>query len=207
MEILRIEKRKLSDFLGVVVRDLERGEVVVIPTDTIYGLIAIASSEKAVKKIFKIKERPKSKALPLFVKDIKMAKQFAKIDKWQEEFLRKYWPGKITVVLERKGGKNIYGVDKKTIGLRVPDSKMMSAIIEKVKQPLVQTSVNISSYPSMNDPGEIIGFFSKRKYKPDLVIDEGPIKKGIQSTLVDLTGEELKILREGAIKIQWNTKT
>ena len=206
MEILRLEREKLSELLVIVARDLKKGKVVAIPTDTIYGLIADASNEKAVMKIFKIKKRPESKVLPIFVKDIKMAKQFAKINKRQENFLKKYWPGKVTVVLERKGRKKIYGVDKKTIGLRVPDSKIIKAIISKIKKPLVQTSVNISGQPSINDPKKISEIFSGKKFKPDLIINNGPIKEGLQSTLVDLTGEEFKILREGAIKIKWNAK-
>jgi len=206
MEILKLEREKLSELLVVVVRDLRKGKVIAIPTDTIYGLIADASNGKAVTKVFKIKKRPESKVFPVFVKDIKMAKKFAKIDKRQEEFLKKYWPGKVTVVLERKGRKKIYGVEKKTIGLRIPDSKIINAIISKIKRPLVQTSVNISGQPSINDPEKISEIFLGKKFKPDLIIDDGPIKEGLRSTLVDLTGEELKILREGAIKIQWNAK-
>src|SRR3989344_604284 len=100
---------------------LKKGEIVICPTDTVCGFLADATNKKAVEKIYKIKKRPTLKSLPVFVKDLKMAKELAEISKEQEKIIRKYWPGKYTFILKSKvksQNSKLYGVDKKTIALR-----------------------------------------------------------------------------------------
>ena len=92
---------------------LENGGVVIYPTDTIYGFLADAENKKAVEKIYKIKKRPKSKPLAVFVEDFKMAFELAEIDEKQKKILKQKWPGKYTFVLRRK-------YEKGTIALRIP---------------------------------------------------------------------------------------
>src|SRR3989344_6737368 len=87
---------------------LKSGGVIICPTDTVYGFLADAASKKAVAKIYKIKKRPRSKPLPVFVRDLAMAKQIVVIDEWQAKILKKYWPGKYTFILKRKKYK-LYG--------------------------------------------------------------------------------------------------
>jgi len=139
-----------------IVAALKNGAVLVLPTDTVYGLVCDATNKKATEKIFKIKKRPKSKPLPVFVKDIKMAKELAEITKDQEKILNKKWPGRYTFVLKRKKGEKLYGVDKNTIALRIPKYKFLNDLFKKIDKPLVQTSVNISGQPSLNNIKEII---------------------------------------------------
>ena len=98
------------------------GEIVICPTDTLYGFLADASNKKAVAKIYKIKKRAKSKPLPVFVKDLKMAKELAEIDEKQERLLKKYWPGKYTFVLKRKKGIKLLPLSKQ---LKVYFSKII----------------------------------------------------------------------------------
>jgi len=81
------------------IKAIKKGKVLIFPTDTVYGLICDAKNKKAVEKIFKIKNRPKNKPLPVFVKNIEMAKKLAKISGKQEKFLKKVWPGRVTAVL------------------------------------------------------------------------------------------------------------
>jgi L-threonylcarbamoyladenylate synthase len=139
-----------------IVAALKNGAVLVLPTDTVYGLVCDATNKKATEKIFKIKKRPKSKPLPVFVKDIKMAKELAEITKDQEKILNKKWPGRYTFVLKRKKGEKLYGVDKNTIALRIPKYKFLNDLFKKIDKPLVQTSVNISGQPSLNNIKEIV---------------------------------------------------
>src|SRR3989338_11375193 len=126
---------KLNETVSV----LKSGGVVICPTDTVYGFLADASNKKAVEKIYKIKKRPKSKPLSVFVKDIKMAKEIAIIDEKQEKRLKKYWPGKYTFILKRKYTLNstavefrVYGVKKDTIALRIPKCRFLNDILKKV---------------------------------------------------------------------------
>src|SRR3989338_7373109 len=103
--------------LNKAISVLKKGGVVIVPTDTVYGFIADAGNKKAVKKIYKIKKRPKAKPLPVFVSSIKMARQLAEIDASQFKILRKYWPGKYTFILSKNlpdvGRRGLYGPDKK----------------------------------------------------------------------------------------------
>jgi len=215
------------------VEELKKGKVIVCPTDTVYGLIADATNKKAVEKIFKIKKRPKNKPLPIFVRDLKMAKKLAEIDKNQEKFLKKVWftrpifkkgsqekmieiapkiwagKGKTTVVLKlkirsrsfTKGQGKIYGINKDTVALRIPDHKLINLLLKKLNRPLIGTSANISGRPPSVKIKEILGQFTLRrgsgqeKNQPDFIIDVGNLPKSKPSKVIDLTQSPSKILR------------
>jgi len=218
MEILILKPRNFAEIVKKVVKEInlfstlrfarviksiKQGKVIVLPTDTVYGLIADATNKKAVEKLFKIKKRNSGKPVPIFVKDIKMAKKLAVIDKEQEKFLKGVWPGKVTVVLKRPrlrrgfGGRGkIYGVDKKTIGLRIPKHKLMNTLLEKVNRPLTGTSANLSGRPASVKIKEVLKQFKNQKYQPDLIINAGNLPKSRPSKIVDLTGKKEKILRK-----------
>ncbi|MDD5145672.1 MAG: L-threonylcarbamoyladenylate synthase [Candidatus Pacebacteria bacterium] len=182
--------------INKIVDLMKKGEVFIFPTDTVYGLIADATNKKAVGKIFKIKKREKGKSLPIFVKSIEDARKIAKIDKYQEKLLKKFWPGKITTVLFRKKTKvKLYGVDKKTIALRIPKYKLINDLQNKIDFPLTGTSANISGKPASIKIDEVIQQFKSQKTKPDFIINAGNLKPSKSSRVFDLTGKKLKILR------------
>lgn len=195
----------MMEIINQAVQELKKGKVVVCPTDTVYGLIADATDKKAVEKIFKIKKRPKSKPIPVFVKDLETAKKIAEIDHSQEKFLKKAWPGKITVVLKLKIKnyfkiKNlkfkIYGINRNTIALRIPKNKLVLRLLKKINRPLVGTSANVSDQPPSGNLKAVLRQFEGQKLQPDLIIDAGNLKKSKPSKVVDLTGKKLKILRK-----------
>jgi len=200
MKILRVSSKNLKQALKKTAGMIKRGGVVVCPTDTVYGLIADAKNKNAVKKIFNIKKRPLKKPLPIFVKDLKMARSLADINKTQEKILKKVWPGKVTAVLKAKSTNLPIGIlskDKK-IGLRMPGYKLLNLLLEKLNYPLAQTSANISRKRASTKIREIVKQFKKQKYQPDLFLDAGNLKLSLPSTVIDLTN--LKILRKGQIK-------
>jgi len=172
---------------------LKRGGVVICPTDTVYGFLADASNRKAVEKLYKIKKRPKSKPLPVFVANTKMAKELAEIDARQEKTVKKYWPGKYTFVLKRKPAK-LYGISKTTIALRIPKDAFLQKLLKKIHRPLVQTSVNISTEAPLNNVPDILTVFGSSK-AIGLVIDGGNLKKAKSSQVMDFTGKKLARLR------------
>jgi tRNA threonylcarbamoyl adenosine modification protein (Sua5/YciO/YrdC/YwlC family) len=178
---------------------LERGQVVVSPTDTVYGLLADAGNDKAVEKIYEIKQRDKRKAMPVFVKDIEMAKRIAKIDKKIEKLLREIWPGKITLVLNKKEksglSKLLFG-KKKTVALRIPNHKLILQIIEKINKPLIGTSANVSGKNSSTKIEDILKQFEEQEIKPDLVLDAGNLPENLPSTIIDFSEKKPKILRK-----------
>ena len=179
--------------INEVVDFLNKGGVVVCPTDTVYGFLADATNKKAVDKIYKIKKRAKSKPLPLFVKDLKIAKELAEISEKQLRLLKSKWPGKHTFVLKRKRGAKLYGQDKDTIALRIPDYKFLNSLLKRIDKPLVQTSVNISESPALVKIADITRQFSKSNI---VIIDAGNLKTKKSSKILDFTKDKVKLLRQ-----------
>ena len=185
MEIVKQQKA-----LNKAILNIKKGKVIICPTDTVYGFLALVSNKKAVNKIFKIKKRLNSKSLPVFARDIKMAKELAEISEEQEKILKKYWPGKFTFVLKTHLRKN---GGRHTIAIRVPKYKFLNNLLEKINKPLVQTSVNISGEPTLTKIKDIVEKFGK--HKDILIIDAGNFKKSKPSKIIDLTGKNKKIIR------------
>jgi len=191
---MKIIQENESNIKNIVVA-LKDGVVLVLPTDTVYGLVCDATNIEAVKKIYKIKKRDKTKPLPVFVRDIKMAKKYAVIDEKQEKFLNENWPGAITVVLKGKKGLSPLVYKDGTIALRQPNYKLIAEVMAMLKRPLAQTSVNISNQPPLSNAQEIEKVLGCEKYQPDLIVDIGNLPKGKPSTIIDLTSDIIKILR------------
>lgn len=213
MEILKLTPKTYKEVLKETISLLRKGKIVISPTDTVYGLLAHAQNKKAVERIFKVKKRPKDKPLPIFVEDLKMAKKFAKINKSQEEFLRKIWPGKVTVILKRHSPSKakIYGLNKTSIALRIPKYKLINEILEKIDSPLIGTSANISGKKPSTEIREVLDEFLSSSFSegkedlPDLILDGGDLKKSKPSTVVDLREKKIKIIRQGEVEIKVDT--
>jgi tRNA threonylcarbamoyl adenosine modification protein (Sua5/YciO/YrdC/YwlC family) len=188
MEIVKLSQKTVNQ----AVEFLNSGGVVIFPTDTVYGFLADAGNKKAVERIFKIKKRPKSKPLAVFVKDFKIANELAQINNDQKKIIKKYWPGKYTFVLQRKKEIKLFGLDKNTIALRVPNYKLLNILLKKINKPLVQTSVNISNNPAMTKIKDIIEEFNK---KDIFVVDGGSLKNKKSSKITDLSKNHIEIIR------------
>ena len=188
MEVLKLSSENLNEMVQKTARSIRRGQIVICPTDTVYGLICDATNQKAVKRIILLKRRSPQKPIPVFVKDIKMAKRLAEINRTQAAFLKEVWPGAVTAVLKRKNSQG-------TIGLRIPNHKWLLGLAEQLNRPLTGTSANISGKPASTEIKEVLEQFKNKKYQPDLVIDAGNLAKSKPSTVVDLTLWPPKILR------------
>ncbi len=197
---MKIIKQSLSTAAAAAVL-LKAGSVIIVPTDTVYGFLADATNKKAVEKIYKIKKRPKSKPLPIFVANITMARELAEIDTRQEKVLKKYWPGKYTFILKRKYTTNskallfvVYGLKKDSVAIRVPKNLFLQRLLKKMNRPLVQTSVNLVGQEPLNSPEQIMATFGKSKLV-GLIITSGKPMASKPSKIVDLTSETLTRLR------------
>ena len=191
MEVIRGKDIKIP----ALVKSLKEGKVIILPTDTVYIPAADATNEKAVRKVFLVKKRSLKKPIPIFVKDIKMARKLARINKEQETFLRNAWPGKVTAVLPSKKSEiKLYGVATKTIALRIPDHKLINILLKRINRPLVGTSANISGQSPSGNLKVVLRQFKGKKHQPDLAIDGG-ILEGKPSRVFDLTKWPPKILR------------
>jgi L-threonylcarbamoyladenylate synthase len=200
MIVLRLNKKDFEKTMKAAAAAIKRGKVIVCPTDTVYGLLADATNKKAVDRVFKIKKRDNKKPIPIFVKDLNAAKKLAEIDGNKEKFLKKFWPGKVTAVLKFKVKSSklkVYGADKKTVALRIPNHKVISYLLSIAGLPLTGTSANISGKPASGNIKEVIKQFtlSRVEGQPDLIIDTGNLKKSKPSKIIDLTVKPPKILR------------
>lgn len=179
---------------------IKKGQVIIYPTDTVYGLGVNALDEKAVKKIFEIKGRDFNKPISIIVKSIEMAKEMANFGKDIEKILEKILPGPVTVILyKKKILPNILTGGSKKIGLRVPDYKFTQILMENLDFPITTTSANISGEPSSGNIKDILNQFKNQKSKPVLILDAGTLPEKQPSTVLDLTGPEPKILRTGPV--------
>lgn len=191
---LIIDKNK--DLIDKSVKLLQQGSIIVLPTDTVYGLCCSLNNKKTIKKIMEIKKRSKEKPFACLVSSLNMAKKYAIFNRKACLIAKKYWPGALTLVLRKRQKK--FNSIKTKIGLRVPNHKLVRKIIKKLKVPIIATSVNLSGEKEMYEAKKILNYFKNKKLQPDLIIDAG-ILKNKPSSVIDVSGKEIKILRQGNI--------
>ncbi len=184
--------------IKMVIDVLENGGVVIFPTDTIYALGCSINKPKALDKIAQLKGIKKEKAnFSFLVNDLSMLSEFTKpFDNKTFRLMRKNLPGPFTFILNANSNiPKIFQSKKKTIGFRIPENNILTSIIEELGTPLVSTSIHdddeILEYTT--DP-ELI--YEKYKDRVDLVIDGG-YGDNVASTVVDCTGDEPEIIRQG----------
>ena len=175
---------------------IKNGGIVIFPTDTVYGMGCNPYNVNAVEKIYEIKAREKIKSLPVLAYSLDTVKEIANIDSLTEKIVKKYWPGPLTLILELTDEKlkKSLKLDNK-IAIRIPDSKCTLKLLKKCKL-LVGTSANISGNPSSTDPKECL----KNIMNYDIFLNGGTITSKGESTIVEIENEEIKIIREGALK-------
>ncbi len=177
---------------------LKQGGIVAFPTDTVYSLGASISMVPAVERVYRVKQRPHQRALPVLLADISQIGEVARVVPSIAQILAdKFLPGALTLVLPKletvpdivTGGGN-------TVAIRIPAHPIPVALVRGVGTPIVGTSANLSGQPSALTYEEA---HAQLGDKVDLIIDGGRCPGGTESTIVDLTGETPVILREGAI--------
>ena len=180
------------------VKYLNKNECIGIPTETVYGLAANAYSDKATDKIFKLKKRPRKNPLIVHYYNLKDLKNDCKIDNQFLSLYLKFCPGPITFVLELKEESKISNNvtnNKSTIAVRFPKHKVARKLLKNLNFPLAAPSANISKSISAVCKTDVIEEFGK---KIKFVLDGGKSKEGLESTIVNLVGNQ-KILRLGSL--------
>ena len=178
-------------------RSLQNGSTIILPTDTVYGIAALAGNKKAVEKIFKIKKRPKSLPLIIFVRSIKDAAKIAEFSSLDVKLAKKFWPGPLTLILKKKKMK-IYNGDKRLskIGIRIPKNKTVLNILSKIKKPLATTSANL--HKEKNDK-KINNLRILENKNINIAITSNEKMSFKESTLLETSEKEVKIIRSGQI--------
>ena len=187
-----------ADPLGLarLVELLRAGSVVGFPTDTVYGLAALASHERAVRRVFEVKGRLLSQPLILMVAEIAQVPGLAEVGERERAYMARWWPGPLTLVLPAKPHLRppLVSGEPRTVGVRIPDHPDALALLRAVGAPLATTSANRSGLPEAMTPVEAAWLGGVAA-----VLDGGRAPGGVPSTLLDLSGSEPRILREGPI--------
>ena len=179
-----------------IITQMMEGGIIAFPTDTVFGLGCIMD-EEAIKRIYIAKGRDFRKPLPMMCDSLKMIKKVAHTGRKAEKIIRKFTPGALTVILNKKEEIPDYVTQgNKTIGIRVPDDEWILGLINKIGKPIMVTSANISNEGSLLKWNDV---YDAMNGKIDGIVceDAGGDKA---STIVDLT-DDIKILREGPISL------
>ena len=199
----------ISNCTAEAIRDaalaLKAGHLVAFPTETVYGLGADARNPEAVKRIYEVKGRPSDHPLIVHISSINQLDKWAvEIPEYAIELARAFWPGPMTLILKRTEiAKNFITGGQDTVGLRVPSDPMALALIrefEKISDSAVAApSANRFGQVSPTSGADVFEELGQFLTDEDLILDGGNSTIGIESTIIDCTGEQPTILRNGAV--------
>lgn len=198
MKYIKLSRNEIDKQIKEVANIIKAGGIVIIPTDTVYGIAADALNEKAVKKIYEIKKRKTSNPCSILVSNIDMIKKVVKdISSKEEKIINNFFPGPITLVIKKNGEiPDVVTSGLDTIGIRMPNDEFLLKVIDIIGKPIVATSLNVAGEKSKtsieNISDEILNNI-------DCIVDNGKTKIGLASTVVRLDEKEIKIIREGPI--------
>lgn len=201
MDILKIDPAKPDlATLDLAAEAVLRGGVIAFPTDTLYGLSCSLLDESAVEMLARLKRRDPSYAVISLIPDPEQAWALAyEVPPAAERLIRAHWPGPLSIILPASGfvPERVRGHGA-TIALRCPSDTLSRALLGRIGGPVVSSSANLSGKPPAETVEEVIAYFGNQL---DLVLDGGPRRGGLPSTLVDLSGPRPKLLRRGALDV------
>ena len=179
---------------------IKQGEIVVFPTETVYGLGTNGLDENAVKKLYEVKQRPLNKPISLLVSNMKMVNLIAKdITEVEYKIMEKFFPGPLTIILKKKDiVPDIVTAGQDTVGVRMPNGEIARKLVEIANVPIAAPSANITGEPSGTNLQEIMEHFEG---KVDYFIDGGSSELGLASTIVQVIDGKPQILRQGSITL------
>ncbi len=179
------------------VEALRTGGIVALPTDTVYGLCAVAADASAVRRLYDVKARPADQPLPLFVASVEQAELVVEMNDAAQRLARVFWPGALTIVLPRKPAyETLAAAGGATLGVRVPDDVAIREIAAQLG-PITATSANRSGAPETRSAAEVE---AQLDGAADVVVDAPVAADARPSTVVDCGDPaRVRIVREGAI--------
>jgi tRNA threonylcarbamoyl adenosine modification protein (Sua5/YciO/YrdC/YwlC family) len=178
-----------------VVETLQKGGIIAYPTDTHYGIGCDILNKNAIEKIYRLKSRHKSKPFSFICSNLKNISHYAKVSNYAYKTMKRLLPGPYTFILE--GSRlvpKIMLTKRKTAGIRVPDHRICTNIVEKLGNPIITTSATMPNGEIIQDPSLIHDYF---RPNVDIVIDGGPVS-GMPSSVINLMDDIPEVIREGA---------
>ncbi len=186
--------------INKIVSELKKGNLVIIPTDTVYGISADIENTKAIEKVYQAKNRDKNKPLLLLVNNEEMLKKYTKkLTNLEKEIIKKYLPGKLTILLLKndKVPDNITA-GSNLVGIRIPDNNDLIQIINKLGHPIISTSANISGQNTITNPQKI----DQNLLKYISYIENIGTVNSEPSSIIKIENNQIKIIREEKIAKQ-----
>lgn len=191
-------KKADSDSIKLAAELLKKGEIIAMPTETVYGIAGDASNAEAIKKIFKAKGRPQDNPLIVHISDMEMLDGVVKyVSEDAKKLTDAFWPGPLTVIMpkgDRVSSENCAGLD--SVGVRMPSDPVAHAIIKESGIPLGAPSANLSGKPSPTDANDVFGDMNGRL---PLIIDGGACLRGVESTVISVLEDTPVLLRPGYV--------
>jgi len=182
--------------MGIAIEELKKGSVIAVPTDTVYGIACLLDKEEAIQHIYDIKERDTSKAIPLLIGEYEQIICATEgISEMGQKLAKRFWPGALTLILEKRDELPAILTPYPTVGVRMPNHDWLRKLIEEAGV-IAATSANISGAENPITARDVLKQLDGRI---PLIIDGGTCPGGIPSTVVDCTKKEAVILREGVI--------
>lgn len=191
---------KLKNDLNAIISLVAQGEIICMPTDTLFAISCDATNHTSIEKLYQIKQRDREKKLPVFFNSLEDVKKHCYINDKAEVLARKFWPGKLTMVLQLKNNSNIarnaFDSENSSIAVRVPNEKNILEITKHF--PIIGTSANISGMQNISSYEDL-----EKQFHPYDVFIFKPknyqFKAGLPSTIITFDGDQVTVLREGAI--------
>ncbi len=183
---------------------IKKGGIVAFPTETVYGLGALASDSKSINRIYKIKKRPKTNPLIVHIHNIDLLSSIVEcVPDFAYELMKNFWPGPLTLIFPYKNSGSVDTIARaslNTVAVRLPNNPIALKFLEKVNLPVVAPSANISQQLSPTKAIHVLNDLGSR-LDPlrDMILDGGNCNLGIESTVIDLTSERPNILRLGGL--------
>ena len=191
-------KKAGEESIHLAAQLLKKGEIVAIPTETVYGIAGDASNADAIKKIFEAKGRPQDNPLIVHISDMKMLDGVVKyVSEDAQKLAEAFWPGPLTIIMpkgDKVSSENCSGLD--SVGVRMPSDTVARAVIKEAGIPLGAPSANLSGKPSPTDANDVYADMNGRL---PLIIDGGPSLRGVESTVVSVLENTPVLLRPGYI--------
>jgi L-threonylcarbamoyladenylate synthase len=196
--ILKVSHNIIAmDKIDDIVEVLRKDGIIVYPTETFYGLGVNGFSAKAIQAAYRLKKREASKPLSVMISDISMLDQIAtQVPPLFRPLISEFWPGPLTIILKASPSVPAELQGKGTIGVRLSSHKWVRALVSRARFPITATSANITGGEEISGPRKVKALFDG---VVDLIVDGGRTQGFLPSTVVDLSRERPRLIREGAI--------
>jgi len=182
---------------------ITRGGLVVFPTDTLYGLGAMTTDKKTVKKVYAIKRRSREKLLPVIVGGRDQAEKYFIFTSVERALAKKFWPGPLSLVLKTRSKKIATAMGSSILAVRYPANSIAAALARHSGVPITATSANISGQLGYFTIAAIKKQFAlaEESRQPDAYLNGGALKRSLPSTIVRVRGKKIIVIREGKVSL------